>query len=99
MTRGAEKTETESVLVEFETKVLPEETFFGFMKYRVREFIPKPMRCFNCQEFEHVAKVCKGGGDVLDVVENMNMGIVKRERNQSAVIVEGITVLLIGVVK
>ncbi len=53
MTRGAEKIETESVLVEFETKVLPEEIFFGFMKYRVREFIPKPMRCFSCQEFEH----------------------------------------------
>lgn len=30
------------------------------MRYSVREYIPKPMRCYNWQEFGHVAKVCKG---------------------------------------
>lgn len=43
MARGAEKSETETILVEFESKVMSEELYFGFMKYRVREFIPKPM--------------------------------------------------------
>ena len=42
MTRGAKKKETETILIEFETKVLPKELYFVFMKYRVRVFIPKP---------------------------------------------------------
>lgn len=60
MTRGVEKKEMEIVIVEFEMKALPNELYFRFMKYNVREYIPKPMRCFNCQEFGHVAKICKG---------------------------------------
>ncbi|XP_067275529.1 uncharacterized protein [Pseudorasbora parva] len=60
MTRGIEKIETESVLVEFETKDVPKELYYGFMVYNIREYVPKPMRCYNCQEFGHMAKVCKG---------------------------------------
>jgi len=60
MTRGVEKVETESVLVEFETKEVPKEVYYGFMRYSIREYVPKPMRCYNCQEFGHMAKVCKG---------------------------------------
>lgn len=60
MKRGAEKRGTETILIEFDTKVLPEEIFFGVMKYSVREFMPKPMRCYNWQEFGHIAKMCKG---------------------------------------
>ncbi len=89
-----EKIEMESVLIEFETKVLPEEIFFEF-----REFVPKPVRCFNCQEFGHVAKMCKGKRRCARCGGEQEMGIVKREWNQSAVILEGITALLIGVVK
>lgn len=60
MTRGVEKVETESVLVEFETKEVPKEVYYGFMRYSIREYVPKPMRCYNCQEFGHMANVCKG---------------------------------------
>lgn len=60
MTRGKEKVETESVLVEFETKDVPKEVYYGFMRYSIREYVPKPMRCYNCQEFGHMANVCKG---------------------------------------
>lgn len=60
MTRGIEKMETETVLVEFGGKEIPKEVYCGFVRYNVREYIPKPMRCFNCQEFGHIAKVCKG---------------------------------------
>lgn len=60
MTRGPEKKESETVVVEFDTKTIPRELYFGFVKYNVREFVPKPMRCFNCQEYGHIAKLCKG---------------------------------------
>lgn len=40
MTRGAERVETELVLVEFEGGELPQEVFFGFIKHPVREFGP-----------------------------------------------------------
>lgn len=59
MTRGIDKKETESVLIEFDCKDLPKEVYFGYIKYNIREFITKPMRCYNCQEFGHVARGCK----------------------------------------
>lgn len=49
-----------SVLVELSVKDSPEEVYFGFVKYRVREYVLKPTRSFKCQEFGHIAKVCKG---------------------------------------
>ena len=58
MTRGVEKKEIETVLVEFVEKVLPKELYFGFLRYNVGEYVPKPLQCFNCQEFRHLAKVC-----------------------------------------
>ena len=58
MTRGPEKKESETVVVEFDTKTIPRELYFGFVKYNVREFVPKPIRCFNCQEYGHIAKLC-----------------------------------------
>lgn len=45
LTKGVEKKETESVLVQFNSKELPTELHFGYMRYRVREFIHKPIRC------------------------------------------------------
>jgi len=60
MTRGPEKKESETVVVEFDAKTIPKEIYFGFIKYSVREFVPKPMRCFNCQEYGHIASRCTG---------------------------------------
>ena len=30
----------------------------GFMSSRVHEFIPKPIRCYKCQRYGHVATSC-----------------------------------------
>lgn len=40
---GAEKKETKTILVEFGEMVLPKELYFGFLRYNVREYVPKPM--------------------------------------------------------
>lgn len=60
MTRGMEKKETESILVEFETKEIPKDLYFEYVRYTVRKFTPKAMKCFKCQDYGHIAKVCKG---------------------------------------
>lgn len=57
MTQRVEK--KEMVLVEFEGGPLPNEVFYGLMKYKVGEYIPKPMRCFRCQEYAHITNACK----------------------------------------
>ncbi|KAK7880345.1 hypothetical protein WMY93_033019 [Mugilogobius chulae] len=30
------------------------------MTYSVREYVPRPLRCFKCQRFGHLAQYCKG---------------------------------------
>lgn len=50
--------DSETVTVEFEGEHVPKKVFLGFMSYPVRLFVPKPMRCYNCQRFGHTAKNC-----------------------------------------
>lgn len=53
--RGREKKETESVLVEFENREFPKGLYLGYVRYSIRAFFAKPMRCFKCQEYDHIA--------------------------------------------
>lgn len=46
----------------------------------VRDYIPRPMRCYNCQKFGHVASRCRGNADVH--VAWGTMGNVKRGHSQ-----------------
>lgn len=46
--------------MEFEGENLPTKVTLGYIAYSVREYIPKPLRCFKCQRFGHNAAVCKG---------------------------------------
>ncbi|CAJ1053399.1 uncharacterized protein LOC123975742 [Xyrichtys novacula] len=59
MTRGPEKKTTETVFVEFEGEVIPDKVYLEYISYFVRAFIPKPMRCYKCQSFGHIARYCK----------------------------------------
>ena len=47
------------IVIEFEGENVPKKVFLGFMSHLVRVYVPKPLRCFNCQRFGHTAKNCK----------------------------------------
>ncbi|CAJ1066432.1 uncharacterized protein LOC113119923 [Xyrichtys novacula] len=55
-----EKCDSLSVLVTFDEERLPERVHIGYMSYGVRLYVPRPLRCFKCQKYGHVAAVCKG---------------------------------------
>ena len=50
--------ESESLVLTFQGTTLPEAATVGFERCRVRPFIPNPRRCFRCQRFGHISKVC-----------------------------------------
>lgn len=60
MNKNGEKVDSTSVLLEFQEEKLPPRVMIGFMSFSVREFIPPPVRCYKCQRYGHIAKVCKG---------------------------------------
>jgi len=49
---------TTTVLLEFEVEELPETVYFGWRDYEVRDYIPRPIRCFRCQAYGHKAVSC-----------------------------------------
>lgn len=59
-TRNGEKMDSPSVLLEFKEQVLPERVMIGYMSFYVREYVPPPVRCYKCQRYGHIAKICKG---------------------------------------
>ena len=46
-------------ILTFNCNTLPEEITIGWNKCRVRQFIPRPRRCFKCQGFQHSSKNCR----------------------------------------
>ena len=59
---------TRNVEVLFEGATLPETLHLGWLgKFAVREFIKEPTRCFRCQRYGHVAKVCRGSRQLCGV--------------------------------
>ena len=39
---------------------LPSEVRIGYLIFKIRPYVPKPLRCFKCNRFGHVANHCKG---------------------------------------
>ena len=49
-----------SVFLQISTTDLPAEVRLGYLLFGIRQFIPKPLRCFNCNRFGHAASHCRG---------------------------------------
>ena len=57
--REGQREDTMSMCLTFEGE-LPERIYVGYVTYRVRPYERGPIRCFCCQEYGHVAAVCRG---------------------------------------
>ena len=44
----------------FEGEVVPERVYIEYISYRVRPYERAPLRCYCCQQYGHVAAVCRG---------------------------------------
>lgn len=57
--RDGVRKETGTFFITFGINVLPEFIYCGYMKYKIRQFIPSPTQCFACGKFWHTAKFCR----------------------------------------
>ncbi|XP_055940889.1 uncharacterized protein LOC129971293 [Argiope bruennichi] len=51
---------TKHLVLTFQMPTLPEVVKIGYMRLKVRPFIPNPLRCFQCQRFGHPKIACRG---------------------------------------
>jgi hypothetical protein len=49
------------VILSFEGKDLPEYVMIGYSRFNVKPYVPRPIRCFRCQQYGHMANACRGG--------------------------------------
>ncbi|XP_055924575.1 uncharacterized protein LOC129956668 [Argiope bruennichi] len=54
--RNGQLLETKHHILTFQTPKLPEFVYAGYIRRPVRQYIPNPLRCFQCQRFGH----CRG---------------------------------------
>jgi len=52
--------DSSTVLVHFSKTELPAEVKIGYMSFKFKQYIPKPVRCFKCNRHGHVANHCRG---------------------------------------
>ena len=57
--RLGKKQNTESVILTFSSKTLPQSVTIGFKTHKVKTYIPLPTRCFNCHKYGHTSTYCR----------------------------------------
>ena len=57
--RGGEMIPTNNIILTFNMTDLPSEVTVGYVRVKVRPYIPNPMRCFRCQRFGHTKTHCR----------------------------------------
>jgi hypothetical protein len=56
---GKTKVNTHSIILTFSSESLPERINLGWKSHKVSEFIPRPIQCYKCFRFGHIANACK----------------------------------------
>lgn len=51
-------------IITFRNNYIPIEINIGWTKCKVREYIPRPRRCFKCQKFGHGSRTCRSETDI-----------------------------------
>lgn len=51
---------TKHLILTFGSSTLPEHIETGYIRMRVRPYIPNPRRCFKCQRYGHGSQGCRG---------------------------------------
>ncbi|GFT76739.1 uncharacterized protein TNCV_336011 [Trichonephila clavipes] len=51
---------TKHLILTFSMPDLPQFVKMAYLRCPVREYIPNPLRCFNCQRYGHSKNVCRG---------------------------------------
>ena len=52
--------ETNTYIMTFDQPKIPERIKVGYIMERVEQFIPNPLRCYNCQKYGHHEDNCRG---------------------------------------
>ncbi|GBO40287.1 hypothetical protein AVEN_190981-1 [Araneus ventricosus] len=52
--------DTKHLILTFHSPRIPESVRAGYIKLKVRPYIPNPLRCFKCQRFGHSKASCRG---------------------------------------
>ena len=58
--RGGAQAPTDNIILTFQGNDLPPNVLVGYVRVKVRAFIPSPMRCFSCQKYGHPRTRCNG---------------------------------------
>ena len=48
-----------NLIITFNSTRLPQEIKAAWYRFKIRQYIPRPRRCFHCQEYGHVINLCR----------------------------------------
>ncbi|GBM55711.1 hypothetical protein AVEN_196608-1 [Araneus ventricosus] len=58
--KNGQPIDTKHLILTFHSPRIPESVRAGYIKLKVRPYIPNPLRCFKCQRFGHSKASCRG---------------------------------------
>ena len=57
---SSELKDSKSVFLQFATADLPGEVKIGYLFFHVKQYVSRPLWCFKCNRYGHVASHCRG---------------------------------------
>ena len=59
VTKKNEKVPTKTLIITFLSPKIPDYLYIGFIRVKVRMYVPNPRRCYQCQRFGHTKNFCE----------------------------------------